>query len=89
MNEKPEALQFADDRPSSWNVDDLYQWATDAEELIRSMQARITEMEKENASLKQDAERYQLRLETIRALYPTSPSDCELDIAIDHAMQKN
>lgn len=47
MNEKPEALQFADDRPSSWNVDGLYQWAIDAEELIRSMQSNINELEED------------------------------------------
>jgi hypothetical protein len=83
MNEKPEALQFADDRPSSWNIDDLYQWATDAEELIRSMQARITEMEK-------DVERYAF-VKTIsremllawRGMYGFA------DEAIDTAMQKD
>jgi hypothetical protein len=83
MNEKPEALQFADDRPSSWNIDDLYQWATDAEELIRSMQARITEMEK-------DVERYAF-VKTIsremllawRGMYGFA------DEAIDTAMKKD
>lgn len=64
MKEKPEAIQFADDRPMSLD-DDLYQWATDAEDMIRSMQSRleelnkkIEELEKENASLKQDTERH-------------------------------
>lgn len=76
---KPDAIQFADDRPLQLN-DDLYQWAYDAEVLIRSMQSRLESLEK-------DAARYQLRLETIRALYPSAPSDCELDTAIDTAMQ--
>lgn len=35
---KPEALIFADDRPTSV-CDDLYQWASDAEDLIRRMHA--------------------------------------------------
>ena len=39
------------------------------------------------AELEKDAARYQLRLETIRALYPSAPSDIELDTAIDAAMQ--
>lgn len=41
---KPEALVFADDRPMSTS-DDLYQWAVDAEHLIRAQQARIAELE--------------------------------------------
>lgn len=34
-----------------------------------------------------DSERYKLRIETIRALYPSAPSDIELDTAIDAAMK--
>lgn len=41
----------------------------------------------ERDALKKDAERYRLRLETIRALYPDAPTDAELDIAIDAALQ--
>lgn len=44
MSRKPEALIFADDRPTSTS-DDLYQWAVDAEDLIRAQQARIAELE--------------------------------------------
>jgi chromosome segregation ATPase len=35
-----DAIQFANDRPTSLN-DDLYQWAVDAEELIRKQDAEI------------------------------------------------
>ena len=44
--------------------DDLYQWAIDAESLIRDLQSRLEELNQkveeleENASLKQDAARY-------------------------------
>lgn len=38
------------------------------------------------ADLEKDAARYRLRLETIRALYPSAPSDIELDTAIDAAL---
>lgn len=47
----------------------------------------IESLEKENASLKQDVVQLKLRLETIRALFPSAPSDEELDIAINAAMQ--
>ena len=50
INKKPEALIFADDRPTSVN-DDLYQWAGDAEDMIRFLYARIVELEKENSYL--------------------------------------
>lgn len=43
---KPEALVFADDRPTSTS-DDLYQWAIDAEDLIRAQQERIAQLESE------------------------------------------
>ena len=42
--QQPEALVFADDRPTSTS-DDLYQWAIDAEDLIRAQHARIEELE--------------------------------------------
>ena len=42
--QQPEALVFANDRPSAID-DDLYQWAIDAEDLIRSQHARIEELE--------------------------------------------
>ena len=37
-------------------------------------------------ALRKDTERYQVRLETIRALFPNAPSDAELDIAIYAAL---
>ena len=42
--QQPEALVFADSRPTSTS-DDLYQWAIDAEDLIRAQHARIEELE--------------------------------------------
>ena len=42
--QQPEALVFADDRPTSTS-DDLYQWSFDTEELIRRHHARITKLE--------------------------------------------
>lgn len=57
MSNKPESLVFADDRPSSLD-DTLYQWATDAEEMIREMQKHIDDLNKENSSLKKDAARW-------------------------------
>lgn len=47
----------------------------------------IANLEAERDALKVDVERYQLRLETIRALYPNAPSDVELDIAIGAAIR--
>ena len=44
QTQQPEALVFADDRPTSTS-DDLYQWAIDAEDLIRAQHARIEELE--------------------------------------------
>ena len=49
-NKKQEALIFANDRPSEIG-DDLYQWASDAEDMIRRLDARIVELENENAYL--------------------------------------
>ena len=49
-NKKHEALIFANDRPSEIG-DDLYQWASDAEDMIRRLHARIVELEKENSYL--------------------------------------
>ena len=48
--QQPEALIFANDRPSAID-DDLYQWAIDAEDLIRSQHERIAELEKDAARL--------------------------------------
>ena len=42
--QQPETLVFADNRPTS-KSDDLYQWAIDAEDLIRAQHARIAELE--------------------------------------------
>ena len=42
--QQPEALVFANDRPSAID-DDLYQWAIDAEDLIRHQHARIADLE--------------------------------------------
>ena len=42
--QQPEALVFADSRPTSTS-DDLYQWAIDAEDLILAQHARIEELE--------------------------------------------
>lgn len=41
---QPEALLFAEDRPTSI-CDDLHQWAMDAEAVIRAQHARIAELE--------------------------------------------
>lgn len=43
-NQQPEALILANDRPSSTG-DDLYQWALDAEDMIRRLHARVEELE--------------------------------------------
>ena len=42
--QQPEALILANDRPSA-SGDDLYQWALDAEDMIRRLHARIAELE--------------------------------------------
>ncbi len=44
QNHKPEALILANDRPSAGG-DDLYQWALDAEGMIRRLQARVEDLE--------------------------------------------
>ena len=46
--EQPEALRLADDRPLSLN-DDLYQWAYDAELMLRRLHARVQELEASQA----------------------------------------
>lgn len=48
MSNKSESLVFADDRPSSLD-DTLYQWAVDAEDMIREMQKHIDDLNKENS----------------------------------------
>lgn len=52
MKQKPEPLQFCDDRPTGSN-DAVYDWAVDAEEVIRSLHA-------ENEALRKDAERWRM-----------------------------
>ena len=66
---KPEALVFADDRPTSTS-EELFQWAIDAEDLIRDQQAHITELRAElikeaarTASHKLRAEQFEQRLD--------------------------
>ena len=44
--QQPEALIFANDRPTSID-DDLYQWSIDAEDLIRRQHALISRLESE------------------------------------------
>lgn len=56
-------------------------------ELPKAVQEYIEHLQSRIEALEKDATRYQLRLETIRALYPSAPSDVELDTAIDTAMQ--
>ena len=43
-NQHPEALILVNDRPSAIG-DDLYQWALDAEDMIRRLHARNQELE--------------------------------------------
>ena len=43
-NQQPEALILANDRPSSTG-DDLYQWALDAEDMIRRLHAHVEQLE--------------------------------------------
>lgn len=45
-----EALTFANDRPTSGG-DDLYQWAIDAEDLIRNLAAKVKELDSLNTQL--------------------------------------
>ena len=70
--QQPEALVFADDRPPSTS-DDLYQWAIDAEDLIRAQYARIAEMEDvADMAIKRIAE---LEKDAARLLYATKDYD--------------
>lgn len=50
-NQHPEALILANDRPSTIG-DDLYQWAHDAEDMIRRLHARVQELEKDRGNAK-------------------------------------
>lgn len=50
-NQHPEALILANDRPSA-SGDDLYQWALDAEDMIRRLHARVQELEKDRGNAK-------------------------------------
>ena len=52
MSTKPEAIQFANDRPTGSN-DDVYDWAVDAEVVIRTQHA---DLERKDALLKQALE---------------------------------
>ena len=50
-NQHPEALILVNDRPSAIG-DDLYQWALDAEDMIRRLHARVEELEKDLGNAK-------------------------------------
>ena len=50
-NQHPEALILVNDRPSAIG-DDLYQWALDAEDMIRRLHARVEELEKDQGNAK-------------------------------------
>ena len=50
-NQHPEALILVNDRPSAIG-DDLYQWALDAEDMIRRLHARVQELEKDRGNAK-------------------------------------
>ena len=50
-NRHPEALILVNDRPSAIG-DDLYQWALDAEDMIRRLHARVEELEKDRGNAK-------------------------------------
>lgn len=50
MSKKSETQIFADDRPTSLN-DDLYQWAVDAEDMLRQQHTRILELEARQINL--------------------------------------
>ena len=49
--QQPEALILANDRPSAIG-DDLYQWALDAEDMIRRLHTRVEELEKDRGNAK-------------------------------------
>lgn len=50
MSDTPEAIQLANDRP--WQQsDDLYQWAIDAEEMLRKQHAEIEQLREQNTAL--------------------------------------
>ena len=50
MSETPEAIQLANDRP--WQQgDDLYDWAIDAEEMLRKQHAEIEQLREQNTAL--------------------------------------
>ena len=51
--QQTEALIFANDRPSAID-DDLYQWAIDAEDLIRHQHARIADLEAQLSAIGAD-----------------------------------
>lgn len=50
-NQHPEALILVNDRPSTIG-DDLYQWALDAEDMIRRLHTRVEEIEKDRGNAK-------------------------------------
>lgn len=50
MTQKPQALKLADDRP--WQQgDDLYSWAIDAEDMLRSLYAENHALREQNTAL--------------------------------------
>ena len=51
QNQRPEALILADDRPSAIG-DGLYQWALDAEDMIRRLHYRVEGLEKDRGNAK-------------------------------------
>lgn len=70
--QKPEALVFADDRPTSIE-DGLYQWAVDAEGLIRAQQAHIAKLEAQLAATQPAAQ----EMDSIRALIAQHSKELE------------
>ena len=71
MSNKPESLVFADDRPSSLD-DTLYQWAVDAEDMIREMQKHIDDLN--NANSMQDKKNIENVVQEIMGLVSTHAS---------------
>ena len=50
MTQKPQALQLADNRP--WQqTEKLYEWALDAEEMLRQQNAEVEQLREQNTAL--------------------------------------
>ena len=62
---KDEALQFANDRPMSGG-DDLYQWAVDAENLIRKLAAERNEADRRAGASERELASVRSDLDTMR-----------------------